>query len=445
MKRIVCVVAVLLLAGLAGGVYWYDTYSDTRVETSRWLSRSLDNVVSVHVFSPEGSYSLFADGDTWEADVPGASWNVRAHVKPNRVREYLSFLADLTPDKYIADVDQDGPENYGLNDPKFKVIFNFKGKDEEQLSIRFTVGETGRVFGWNSRNPEMVYEFDGKTFERLALPALHFLDDYIFRFDEELVDRVQLVQPFGSSWLVEKGKSGFVFKLPGYLKGKQASVSDLKLYVHSLALIRAKQLILEPVAIDGQMPTLTVRVWGKGGKNHSVEFFSQEGALDVYMGVSSWLTMPFLVDAQSVAQMVKSAFDIQSRTVMALDIGTVDRVVIDHGEARFTVERSDAGWRLRGTENDIPGIDMSLWRITNLKFEALPLNNLSKTAVALMRCRLLDADGRLLKAMTFYADPELPQGQCWMKSEDGMYYPVSSRLLKDLQGMFPAGPGGARQ
>ncbi|BDQ32861.1 DUF4340 domain-containing protein [Pseudodesulfovibrio portus] len=445
MRRIVCIVAVLFLAGLAGGVYLYDTYSDTRVETSRWLSSSLDNVVSVHVLSPEGSYSLFAKGDTWKADVPGASWNVRAHVKPNRVREYISYLADLTPDKYIADVDQDGPESYGLNDPKFKVILNFTGKTDGQLVIKFTVGETGRVFGWNSRNPGMVYEFDGKTLERLALPALHFLDDYIFRFDEELVDRVQLVQPFGSSWLVEKGESGFIFKLPGYLKGKQASGSDLKLYVHSLALIRAKQLILEPVVIDKEMPTLTVRVWGKGGKNHSVEFFPYEDSPDVFMGVSSWLTMPFLVDAQSVAQMVKSAFDIQSRTVMALDIGTVDRVVIDHGEARFTVERSDTGWRLRGTENDIPGIDMSLWRITNLKFEALPLNNLSKTAVALMHCRLLDADGKLLKAMTFYADPELPQGQCWMKSEDGMYYPVSSRLLKDLQGMFPAIRSNKRQ
>jgi hypothetical protein len=58
-----------------------------------------------------------------------------------------------------------------------------------------------------------------------------------------------------------------------------------------------------------------------------------------------------------------------------------------------------------------------------------------------MRCRLLDGEGNDLKDVTFYADPQLPQGQCWMKNGDGMYYPVSARLLKDLQGMFPGGPG----
>ena len=124
---------------------------------------------------------------------------------------------------------------------------------------------------------------------------------------------------------------------------------------------------------------------------------------------------------------------------MALDIGTVDRIVIDHGASRFTVVRSEAGWMLQGREKDLLGIDMLLWRITNLKFEALPLNVQSSTAVEVMHCRLLDEDGTLLKVLTFYVDPELPKGQCWMKSEDGMYYPVSSRLFRDLQGMFPAG------
>lgn len=439
MKRIVGIVAVLLLAVLAGGVFWYDNYTDTHTDALQWLPRSLDSVASLHVFSPEGSYNLFRADGAWEAEVPGGSWNVTAHVKPNKIREYIAALSRLAPTKYIADVDQDGPVSYGLNEPDYKVILEFSGKGGEPLTIKLATDAGGRVFGWNSGNPGMVFEFDGKTVERLAQPALAFLDDYIFRFDESQVDRVQLVQPFGSSWLVEEGKSGFVFRQPGYLEGKSASDADLKLYVHGLALIRAKTLLLEPVDIDRQMGPLTIRVWVKGNGNpHSVEFYPREGQPDVYIGTSSWLTVPFLVDARSVAQLVKSAFDIQSRTVMALDIGTVDRIVIDHGASRFTVVRSDKGWRLRGTKKDIPGIDMSLWRITNLKFEALPLNVQSSTAVEVMHCRLSDAYGNILKSLTFYADSELPQGQCWMKSEDGMYYPVSSRLLRDLQGMFPA-------
>ena len=203
-----------------GGVFWYDSYTDTRTDTFQWLPRSLENVASMHVFSPGGSYSLTTEDGTWVADVPGASWNVKAHVKRNKVIEYLIFLSDLSPTKYIADVDQDGFGNYGLDEPDYKVIIKFFGKGGEPLTIKLSVDETGRVFGWNSGKSGMVFEFDGKALPRLAQPAGHFLDDYIFRFDEALVDRVQLVQPFGSSWLVEKDNSGFVFRLPGLSQGQ---------------------------------------------------------------------------------------------------------------------------------------------------------------------------------------------------------------------------------
>ena len=144
----------------------------------------------------------------------------------------------------------------------------------------------------------------------------------------------------------------------------------------------------------------------------------------------------------SVGELVRSAFDIQGRTVVKLDIGIVARFVVAHGDKLYSIERGKTGWRIDGGQKDVPGIDMALWRFTELQFEALPLNNLPDSAIELMYCMLLDEKGVKLTAMTFYADPQLPQGQCWMKNDGGMYYPVSSRLLKDLQGMFPANPGG---
>ena len=68
------------------------------------------------------------------------------------------------------------------------------------------------------------------------------------------------------------------FGCRGYLKGKPASDSDLKLYIHSLALIRASELILEPVIIDKQMGPLTIRVWVKGDREPcTVDFYPREG------------------------------------------------------------------------------------------------------------------------------------------------------------------------
>jgi len=165
-----------------------------------------------------------------------------------------------------------------------------------------------------------------------------------------------------------------------------------------------------------------------------------EGEPGMYLGRSSWLTVPFTLDAESVGQLVRSAFDVQGRHVFSFDIGNVGRIYLDYGHKEYLIVRLNDGWWVRGGEKNIPGIDMSLWRFTELQFEALPLNTLSETAVELMKCRLEDEERNVIKEMTFFADPKLPKGQCWMKNGDGMYYPVSNRLLKDLQGMFPAGP-----
>ena len=433
----------MLLAGLAAGLYWYNSLDNKNLNNTRWLSRSFKGVKSIHVQVDEGTYMITEMEGEWEAQLPGASWNLSARALSSKVNAYLVKLADLTPYRSIGGVDLGGPEKYGLDTPEFKIIVTFAEKDSKPLTLKLTRDESGSVFGWNSDSPSLVYEFNDKTLEKFALPATHFLDKKVFHFEEGTVTRLQLVQPFGSSWLVDKRNEGFFFSLPGYLKEKPASDSELKLYIHALALLRATSLVLEPVVTDKRMPSLTIRLWnGPDDEPSQVEFFTVKDDPGVYLGKSSWLTVPFLLDAESVGQLIRSAFDVQGRTVVKLDLGTVARFIVVHGGKQYSAERGDTGWRVNGGKKDIPGIDMSLWRFTELKFEALPLNNLPDSAVELMYCKFLDKDGEKLTEMTFYADVKLPQGQCWMKNGGGMYYPVSSRLFKDLQGVFPANPNG---
>jgi hypothetical protein len=444
LKRITYALILALLAVMAFGAYWYATRQHQSVDNTRWLSRPFANVRSIHIQGVKGSYMLSAVDSGWEAHVPGTSWNIVARVVPEKVSDYLARLEGLAPHRSIGGFDQGGPELYGLDAPEFKVIVAFGGKDKTPLTVKLTSDGSGNIYGWNSDSPGLVYEFGAEALEQLGLPATFFLDTRVFNFDQETVEKVQLVQPFGSSWLVEKRKEGYFFTLPGYLKEKPASDSELKLYLHSLALLTADNLVLEPMVTDKRIPVLTIRIWNaKAQAPSTVEFFTVGDNPGIYLGKSSWLTVPFTLDAQSVGQLVRSAFDVQGRTVIKLDIGTVARLIINHGGTEYVVERSESGWRVFGSKKNIPGIDMSLWRFTELQFEALPLNNLPESAVELMYCKLVDKNGEKMTALTFYADPKLPQGQCWMKNGGGMYYPVSSRLLKDLQGLFPVNPAGS--
>lgn len=440
MKRFSFILTFLLLVVLGAAGYWYTTYNKESVNVSRWLPESFDEVRSIHVQGANGSYMLSAEKTGWEAQVPGGSWNVTARALTEKVTDYLSRLAALEPHRSVGGFDRGGPEEYGLEAPELRVIVTFVKEKAEPLSIKMTSDGAGTVFGWNSRSPGLVYEFGKKAMGKLDLAATHFLDTRVFNFDVESVNKVQLVQPFGSSWLVEKNKSGFGFSLPGYLKGKPASDSALKLYIHSLELLKADSLLLKPIVTDKRIPVLTVRLWtGKNETPATVDFFSIKENTKEYLGKSSWLTVPFTLDAQSVSTLVKSAFDVQGRSVVKLDIGDVSRFIVVHGDTSYGIERGENGWSLLDGKKDLPGIDMFLWRFTELQFEALPLNNLPDSAIRLMNCKLEDKGGNTLTELTFFADPKLPQGQCWMKNGGGMYYPVSSRLLKDLQGMFPTG------
>ncbi|MGE4421313.1 MAG: hypothetical protein AB7D39_03375 [Pseudodesulfovibrio sp.] len=442
MRRILFLVFIMLAAALAGGAYWYRTSMEEQVPASRWLSYSLDKVKSVNVQGEGEAYTLVADGRNWETRITGESSTVSAGALGDRVRDYLNRLSELVPLLSFEGDQSNLLKRHGLVEPGLKLVVQFRDESIPPLHIRFARNESGKTSGWNSETPDRAYEFGNEVFGQFALPAAHFLDTKVFHFDEERVYQVQLVQPFGSSWLVKRGTNGFTFVLPGYLKDKTASGSELKLYLHALALLRTGKLILEPAEPEKGMAALTIKVWAGKDKDPSmVEFFTIEDDPKHYFGRSSWLTVPFLLDAESVSQLVKSAFDVQGRNVFTLDIGQVAVMVVVNGDRRYVVRRENTGWRVEGGEKNIPGIDMALWRFTELQFEALPLNNLAATAVKLMHCRLLDGEGNELKAVTFYADPQLPPGQCWMKNGDGMYYPVSSRLLKDLQGMFPSGPG----
>lgn len=444
MKKVVFVLAVAALAALAAYGYRYSTLSTEDMTVSKWLAASFDGVKSLHIQGKQGAFMLDASKEGWQAQVPGASWNVVARVVPEKVAGYLKTLSELEPHRSIGGFDRGGPEEYGLDDPDLKIIVAFSKAGTEPVTVKLTADKGGTVFGWNSSSPGLVYEFAKKSLEDLAQPASNFLDTKVLHFDEEKVSKLQLVQPFGSSWLVEKRKEGYYFSLPGYLKDKPASDSALKLYIHSLGILKANSLVLEPVVTDKRIPALTIRLWTEGAKESvAVEFFSVKDDPNVYLGKSTWLTVPFTLDAQSVGQLVKSAFDMQGRTVIKLDLGMVARLIVSHGDNLYVVVRGEQGWALEDGKKVLPGIDMSLWRFTELQFEALPLNNLPESAFRLMHCTLADKNGNVLKELTFYADPKLPQGQCWMKNGGGMYYPVSSRLLKDLQGMFPSGSAGS--
>lgn len=437
LKRVLLALAIISTLVVAAVFFWWTTFPRGNAGF-RWIPVTIDGVKSIHVHGPAGTYEL-RDGDSgWQALISGNAWKVSIKALPERVADFVSTLSGMMPRGAMDRYDVADAARYGLADPTVKVIVIKDAVGKKEYVVKLSSADNrGVVYGWNSRSPHVLYEFGPDALRRLAQPASHFFDTRVFGLKAEDVSKVQLRQPFGSSWLVEREKDGFHFALPGYLKGKPASDSALKLYLHTLTTLKAGRPLFEPVETD-PVASLTLRLWTKGEEPVQAEFFAVSGDSKYYVGKSSLQPVPFRLDAQTLAELTKSAFDMQGRSVLKLDLGKVQHVNVAHGSRTFSAERTESGWRETETKKELPGIDMALWRFTELQFEALPLNNLPDSATWLMDCRLLGAGGDALADLVFFVDPKLPQGQCWLQNGGGMYYPVSSRLLKDLQGLFPA-------
>jgi hypothetical protein len=161
---------------------------------------------------------------------------------------------------------------------------------------------------------------------------------------------------------------------------------------------------------------------------------------------SSWQTAPMLLDRERVDKLLRSAFSLRARKVVDMDLGEIIRQelrqrVANGGNA--TVElvavKTGEGWQAKDTGRALLGLDMLLWRLTDLKYEARPRQALPNTAEPFLAWRLYNGKERPKVALQFYLDPELPRDQCWLKVQGrDHYYPVLDQLLEDLQGLLPA-------
>ncbi|HBR06052.1 MAG TPA: hypothetical protein DD766_02915, partial [Desulfovibrio sp.] len=108
------------------------------------------------------------------------------------------------------------------------------------------------------------------------------------------------------------------------------------------------------------------------------------------------------------------------------------------GDQSVRLEKTQDGWLDAASGKLLRGIDMALWRLTNVKFEAGVAAALPKTAVPAMTCEILEKTGTSLVVLRFFTDSDQQAGLCWLEADNsGAYYPVSDQLLKDLQGLFP--------
>lgn len=406
-----------------------------------WLPIATDSVREIDIQGSSGAYALVREGGAWTVR-QGGTGNPAAKADPVKVKALIDFLSLNKPQGSLSTGRTDSDAVYGLDRPRLRLTVRtepVKGQAQglvAELSLGRTASGNDGVHAANSLSPGTIFLLASNWERQVDHPAEYYLDTRVFGLTEREVGRVRSSGPSRITWEVARKDGDFVFLLPEAAKDKTVSESDMRLFIHDLIGLKAEPVPGLPTPA-GQ-PTLKIEVFGGAAGPETLDIFGEAPQPGLILARSSWRGSVFALEAGAVGKVSKTGFDLEGRKVLDLDTGKVQRLRILAGNQAFLVQKADSGWTEQDSGKALRGIDMAVWRLTDMQFEAEPSPALPGSAEWAMTCEALDKDGTRLAILEFYQDVSLRAGLCWVRVNGGAgYFPVSAQLLKDLQGLFP--------
>lgn len=210
----------------------------------------------------------------------------------------------------------------------------------------------------------------------------------------------------------------------------------MDILLHSLLETPAKDLIPKG-AIETGKAVLNIEVTFSGKKTEKVEIFEAAGDENLFIANSTAQKGNFIVTREHVEQLSKKAFQMLKRNVLSVETGKIGLLRVLQGNQTFVGTKLDKTWINNEDKKPLLGIDMSLWRLNELKFEAEPVADLSVAAERVMELELVDGEGVTIAKVAFFqtrnSQPD-NAGSHLMTAVDTILYPTS--CLKICRGRF---------
>lgn len=433
---------LVLFSALGVGFFLYQ--QEQRLAMSIWPDYSIDAVKSIEVATRQERYTLLREGSGWVVRLEGAEADAPPiPADPARIEALLAAISHNRPGQMLEQSAAADNAATGLDAPTVQILLTPVSADDREA--RLTLGHetpTGAaLYVHSSLAPEAVFLLDASVLHHFDKPAEHYFDPRLLDVRGEDVQRLTLYSSHGMQWDMERKDDTFHFVTPASMQGTTVTASEVRLYVHNLTAIGADVILTKPDRQVTGKPVCSIEMLlPKAAAPLRLELFAPLDADQVY-GRSTRHPSGFLIDREKARSLVRQAYDMQWRGVVNFDSSRVEgaRIYSVMNNQTLQVDKNPSGWEERDTGRKVSGIDMTLWRLKELRFEAEPVSRLGYPAAQRLEFDLLTKDGKVLSSFTFFTDPRLPADQCWLKvGAEEMYYPVTSQLLEDVQGYLPA-------
>lgn len=440
------VILALLAAVLWAGVtYWPEDKKEETVDPA-WPSLAVAEVDRIDLNNPTAEWSMLRDKDGCVVRLRGADYPAELE----KFESLATFVNQNKPSRRLGVVDKERLADYGLAEPR--AVLTIGSKDPFILRLGQETPTNSGVYASSSREDEVLL-LPVAYVEQLFQGPDHYQDKRVLGVDQDAIEQVRVAgEGDNFEMTVARGKDDeatYAFAAPEELKAKGLDRTETSFYLHSLAHVAAKELLApgEPA----ELPPLTgrVEVTLTGDKTpRFVEFYLNQGN-STLVGKSSFQPTAFLIDKREAGQLLKTSFELRKRNVVDFEASEVarQRIVSENGErSELDLTKNDSGWVKTGTEEQVAGMDMLVWRLTDLKYEAEPSAALPDTAAPALDWELRPAKGEPFATVRFYTDSAFPSGRVWLQlAGETKYYPADGQLLTDLLAKMPQKPGAAEK
>lgn len=435
------ILILALLVAIAAGVYL--SQQERSMSFGLWPRFEMDEVEAIEITTRKESFSLVREQGVWVVRFAGASADtVPIPADKGKIEGLLAAIAHNRPTQDLGPQAGDG-SLYGFNDPAVRILLRSATKNlhDVQIALGNETPTGAAIHAQCSLAPGSVVLLDANILHQFDKPAEHYFDMRLLDLSSEDAQRVSFTGSTGATWSLERHDDTFVFTSPESLRGGTVSASEVRLYLHNLSAFNADSILSGTAAQAAAKSLFSVEVLLlKATTPLRVEFFTLGDSGQQVFGRSSWHPTGFLVDREKAKNLFRMAFDMQWRGVLNYDSTRVERARIFAvaGNQTLAVNKTDAGWVDPEQGHVVQGIDITLWRLKELRIEAEPETRLVPPAEQRLVLELFGKDPKPLAVFTFYSDPRLPAGQCWLKpGGEETYYPVGSQIIEDLQGYLP--------
>ena len=437
-------VILLLVLFLALAVGLFLMTQEHRLGSDVWPSYALESVQSIEVATSAERYTLVKDSTGWVVRSAGAEADaLPTPADKARIEALLGAISHNRPTQSLGQVPASELAGYGFSAPTVRILLkpSTLGLGEALLTFGHEAPTGAALYAQSSLSPGVVFLLDASILHQIDKPAEHYFDYRMLDLHTDETQRLTVTGASGIQWELERKDDSFFFLLPESLKGSAVSSSEVRLFLHNLSAINADNILVKNDHQPPGRPSFTLDIlMAKETEPLRLEIFPQ-GETEQAFGRSTRHPGGFLLDREKAKTLFRLAFDMQWRGVITYDSARVQsaRIFSVMGNQTLVAENTPNGWEDRDHGRKLAGLDLSLWRLKELRFEAEPVSKLAYPAVQRLALELFTKDAKMLTSFIFYTDPRLPPEQCWLKvGAEEMYYPVGNQIIEELQGYLPS-------